>query len=336
MPKSAVKSTSTFPRKFTHFSLEERRKIAVWLKDKPRPSFEEMGRRLGRPGKTVSAEINRHGGLYAYDAARAQKKARKARTVASRQRRLLEQDSLLCQEVEARIGNGESPALISRILRLRGIMLCAETIYQHIYRDRLEKHGQLNKKMIHPRSKRRAKGRILKGGRGRLKNQKPLTDRPVASTERTEIGHVEADTIHGPGTACLLTVVDRKLRQLFALVLPDRTGETIKHGLEKITRQAAEIGLAFKSLTIDNGKEFALHEDYGNMFPQGTFFGEPHRPWQRGQIEERNRMLRWSFPKGTDFSKVTQADVDTALDRINNRPMACLKFSTPSQAFRVS
>jgi len=336
MPKSAVKSTSTLPRKFTHISLEERRKIAVWLKEKPRPPFEEMGRRLGRPGKTVSAEIKRHGGMYAYEAIRAQKKAAKARLSASKQRRLLEQEPLLCQEVEARIENGESPALISHVLRLRGIILCAETIYQHIYRDRLEKRGQLNKKMIHPRSKRRAKGRILKGGRGRLKNQKPLTDRPAASTDRTEIGHAEADTIHGPGTACLLTVVDRKSRQLFALVLPDRTAETIKHGLGKITWQAAQIGLVFKSLTIDNGKEFALHEEYGKMFPQGAFFGEPHSPWQRGQIEERNRMMRWSFPKGTDFSKVTQAEVDAALHRVNNRPMACLKFSTPRQALRAA
>lgn len=336
MPKSAVTFTPKPDPKYTHFSFDERRKIAAWLKVKPRPSFEEMGRRLGRPGKTVSAEIKRHGGLYAYESVRAQKKAVKARLSASKQRRLLEQKPLLCQEVEARITNGESPALISHVLRLRGIILCAETIYQHIYRDRAEKHGQLNKKMMHPRSKRRAKGRILKGGRGRLKNQKPITDRPVASTERTETGHAEADTIHGPGTACLLTVVDRKSRLLFALVLPDRTAETIKDGLGKITWQAAQMGLAFKSLTIDNGKEFALHEDYGKMFPQGTFFGETHSPWQRGQIEERNRMLRWSFPKGTDFSKVTQAEVDAALHRVNNRPMACLKFSTPSQALRAA
>jgi len=336
MPKSAVKSTPTPSRKFTHISIEERRKVAVWLKDKPRPAFEEMGRRLGRPGKTVSAEIKRHGGLYAYDSARAQKKAVKARLSASKVRRLLEQEPLLCQEVEARIENGDSPFLISHALRLRGIILCPETIYQHIYRDRLEKHGRLNNKMVHPRSKRRAKGRLLKGGRGRLKNQKPLVDRPAASTERTEIGHAEADTIHGPGTACLLTVVDRKSRQLFALVLPDRTAETIKHGLGKITWQAAQVGLAFKSLTIDNGKEFALHEDYGKMFAQGTFFGDPHSPWQRGQIEERNRMLRWSFPKGTDFSKVTQTEVDTALHRVNNRPMVCLQFCTPSQALRAA
>jgi len=340
MPKSAAKSTPkpvTKPkRNFTHLSIEERRRIVVALAEDPRPSMEAIGRRLGRPGKTISAEINRHGGLRAYDALRAQRKACKLRNTTGRLRRLLVLDSALCQEVEAAIMKGDSPALISRALKLRGISISAETIYEHIYRDRLEEKGRLYRKMVHPRSKRREKGRTKKSGRGKLKNQKNITERPITSTLRLEPGHVEADTIHGPGTACLLTVVDRVHRKLWSLVLPDRTADAIKLGLEKIQWQAAASGLKFKSMTIDNGKEFAHNEAYGTMFPEGTFFGDSHSPWQRGQIEERNRMLRWSFPKGTDFSKVTQEDVDAALDRINNRPMACLNYSTPNQALRAA
>ena len=319
---------------YSQLTIQERRRIAIWLKEDPDVTYTQIGKWLGRPGQTIGAEVARNGGRKKYDAAKAHNRAKRKRQKAGASRRRIS-DVFTKIVVAALLHAKLSPALISRWFKQHGQALSHEAIYQFIYWDK-KQGGSLWQLLRHPRRRRKPHSRMGKDNRGKLPNAKHISDRPQASETRSELGHAEADTVYGPGTACLLTLVERKSRMLFACVMPDRTADTVRHALAGLCRRARRRGIGLKSLTLDNGKEFAMHELFVADFKEGVYFGDTHSPWQRGQIEERNRALRWYFPKRTDFSKVSQREVDQACDQINNRPMACLDYSTPMQVVRVA
>jgi IS30 family transposase len=90
-------------------------------------------------------------------------------------------------------------------------------------------------------------------------------------------------------------------------------------------------GLEFKTLTTDNGIENKQHREITEQTGVPVFFTDPYSSWQKGGVENANKMLRHYFPKGTDFSSVTQAEVDAALWTINNKPRQCLGFKSAIQ-----
>lgn len=320
---------------YTQITLDERRKIECWLLD-PQMTYAEIGRRLCRPRQTISREVRRHGGPDAYKAASAQKRVKAARSKAGRSRMRLLTRVVMFFILEALLKAKFSPVLIARWFKENGMPISHETIYQFIYWDRRVRKGKLWQYLRHARRSRKSRPGNAEEHRGKLPNARHISERPEAAEQRLEIGHGEADTVYGPGTSCLLTLADRKSRLLFARVLPDRKADTIRKGLASIVGEARRHGILLKSLTLDNGKEFAMHELFAKHFSEGVFFGDTYSPWQRGLIEERNRALRWYFPKGTDFSKITSRQLADACLRINNRPMACLGYRTPWQVIQTA
>ncbi|WP_444932314.1 IS30 family transposase [Microbulbifer sp. SSSA002] len=85
------------------------------------------------------------------------------------------------------------------------------------------------------------------------------------------------------------------------------------------------------TITADNGKEFALHEKIGEALDAKVYFAHPYSSWERGLNENTNGLLRQYFPKKTDFKLVDQADVEAAVERLNNRPRKMLGYKTPKQ-----
>ena len=116
---------------------------------------------------------------------------------------------------------------------------------------------------------------------------------------------------------------------------------TIIAKLEEKTSSQTNLALSFalskydkdllKSMTYDNGLEFAGHTEVSNVYDISDYFCEPYHSWEKGTIENRNGVIRYYFPKGTDFSKITEEQIKYVQDKINNRPMKCLGFLTPKE-----
>lgn len=146
---------------------------------------------------------------------------------------------------------------------------------------------------------------------------------------RSRIGDWEGDTIYGGiGKGLVVTLVDRKSRFLRAGLLNSRNAEETRKVIEQMLS-----GHAIYSLSLDNGSEFADFKILEENINAPVYFAEPHKPWQRGTNENTNDILRFFFPKGYDFHKLTQARLDAIVDMINARPRKCLNWKSPREIF---
>uniref|UniRef100_UPI000E64EC9D IS30 family transposase n=1 Tax=Facilibium subflavum TaxID=2219058 RepID=UPI000E64EC9D len=87
------------------------------------------------------------------------------------------------------------------------------------------------------------------------------------------------------------------------------------------------------TITFDNGKEFATHEEIAKELDCSTYFAKPYHSWERGQNENANGLLRQYFPKGMQLNNVSLEAVTLAVDRLNSRPRKCLGYKTPCKRF---
>ena len=157
-----------------------------------------------------------------------------------------------------------------------------------------------------------------------------ITERPLAALDRAEPGHCEYDSIvsskRSGSTAALAVLVERSSRlvraQLVSTLRPEPYAKTIA-SLAK--------GLMAHTMTTDNGIENKQHRLVTKKTGAPVFFTDPYSSWQKGGVENANKMLRHYFPKGTDFATVSQTAVDEALARINNKPRRILGYKSSLQ-----
>lgn len=152
---------------------------------------------------------------------------------------------------------------------------------------------------------------------------------PKEIKERERIGDWEGDTVYGkPGKGLLVTMVDRRTRYLcLGRILCRNT----THTLAAIT--AMMKGLPVRSISLDNGSEFSDYHRLEEELHTEVYFAEPHKPWQRGSNENINDVVRFFFPKGSNFTQVTDQQVAEVEALINNRPRKCLDWATPAELF---
>jgi len=196
------------------------------------------------------------------------------------------------------------------------------TIYKYIYSKfwyGLTDH--LYTKRIRPKKRRH------KTKRQNIKYRTFINFRPLIISSKTEFGHYECDLIMGKKTSpfCLLVLIEMKTRFKIVHLLPNKWAEYVEELLHKYIKK-----YSIKSITFDNWSEFANH--FKLWIP--TYFCHAHSPREKPQVERWNRNIRRYFPKWTDFSKVTQEQIDFALQKLNNRPMKCLKYQSPSYMFK--
>ena len=151
----------------------------------------------------------------------------------------------------------------------------------------------------------------------------------MAANERSRFGDWEADTIVGYNhKSGLLTLVDRKSRFLRAAPLSRLGSKEVKTAMIEALR-----GQPLHSITPDRGREFQLHGKVTTALGVKFYFPPPHQPWQRGTNENTNGLLREYFPKGYDFSKLSDEDLQKVVDQLNHRPRKCLGYRTPAEVY---
>jgi IS30 family transposase len=170
-----------------------------------------------------------------------------------------------------------------------------------------------------------------------------ITDRPKGADDRSEVGHWEQDTVlgcKGGGLERLMTLTDRKHRLEIACKIPNGTAEAIVTAVDCLeTMLGSQFASVVKSFTPDHGSEFADWEGIERSCLNSSekrlnlFYAHAYRACERGTNENHNGMLRRFFPKGTDFSKVTDEEVCAAVRWMNNYPRKILGGLTPSQSF---
>ena len=155
---------------------------------------------------------------------------------------------------------------------------------------------------------------------------------PEDIVNRTRIGDWEGDTIYGAiGKGFVLTMVDRKSRLLCASLVSSRSPVETKAAIQRALHD-----VPVRSISLDNGSEFALFRDLENEINAPVFFARPHSPWQRGSNENLNGLLRFFFPKGSDFLSVTDEQLQFVVYLINSRPRKCLDWRSPIEVFLSS
>lgn len=304
---------------------EERNHIYRWGQEGYGPS--EIGRRLGRATSSISREIKRNKGKRGYRPKQANEKAM-ARAKRPGPRRFTDE---MKSDVETRLEDGWTPEIISERARHEGrTYVCKETIYQHIYADAKD-GGELWKELPRAQRKRRRRCPRIDGrGRGKIPNQRMIDTRPPDVETRKTVGHWEGDLINGANsTGNLVTLVERSTR--FTLV-----GRTDTKEAEEVTREICELFASMPQasrlgLTLDNGKEFAFHEQMAEETGMDVFFARPYHSWERGTNENTNGLIRRLHPKKSSFSDINEARLLRIDKYLNDRPRKCLGWMTPRE-----
>ena len=204
-----------------------------------------------------------------------------------------------------------------------------ETVYQSLF---IQGRGALRKELWRclgsGRATRRAPGRPA-STKGQIRDMVMISERPAEVEDRAVPGHWEGDLIIGKNQTAIGTLVERWSRYVMLFPLPEgKTAEAVRIALTETVQRLPEH--LWKSLTWDQGKEMAQHAKFSIDTGVDVYFCDPKSPWQRGSNENTNGLLRQYFPKGTDMSRLTQADLDQAAHSLNGRPRQTLNWKTPS------
>jgi IS30 family transposase len=302
-------------------------------------SIREIAKGLERAASTVSREVVRHGGRSLYRASEADHQAWKS---ALRPRPcLLALHRKLRTMVASKLILDWSPEQISGWLKKRysnneSMRVSHETIYRSLF---IQARGVLKKELMqHLRSQRlirrsrhaRADGQ----SHGQIVDAISIRERPAEVEDRAIPGHWEGDLLAGTSNSHIATLVERHSRFVILVKVPSKDTATVVAALSRHVRKLP--ASLRRSLTWDRGLEMAKHKSFTVATKVQVYFCDPQSPWQRGTNENTNGLLRQYFPKKTDLSSYSQADLDKVALRLNQRPRKTLGFETPAGKLQAS
>jgi IS30 family transposase len=294
-------------------------------------SMLQVGDYLGRSAGTISRELSRNvSSTHEYKPHLAQRYYERRREESKSPYRL-EEEVFLREYVEKKLKKYWSPEQISSgIWKESKIQVSPLTLYSWVYRNRTE-GGELYK-YLRQNHHRRRKQRGGDDRRGQIPGRRMIDERPKVVNERKRLGDWESDTVEGrKGSGFIATHVERKTRYTVAVKVADKSAETVTQATLAAMRKLPPEKV--KTMTFDNGKEFAGFKELERGLEMRSYFAHPYHSWERGTNENTNGLLRQFFPKGMDFGKIMQSDVDIALELLNNRPRKCLNYRTPAEVF---
>ena len=245
-------------------------------------------------------------------------------------------DVALSNFLEKRIlHHGRSPAAALAEARKAGFTtsICVGTLYNYITMGlfiTLTDADLLEKTTRKPRKK-------DKGPKVAHENLPSIEQRPDFIRRRLERGHWEMDLVVScsGSTAALLTLTERVTREEIIIKIPNRKARTVRRALNRLERKTPSFREKFKSITTDNGSEFLEYDKLVRSVYGGKrfdiYYCHSYAAWEKGTNENHNRMIRRFFPKGTDFSKVTNEQVAAVQDWMNDYPRKILGWKTPRE-----
>lgn len=310
-----------------YYQLTERERYQIYLMRQVGYTQTEIAEELARSPSTISRELRRNQGLRGYRPGQAQRLSDERRRSAHKAYKVTHEvegwiETLIRQELSPQ-------QVVDYLKRHKRLSLHHETVYQLIYTDKDDGGDLYTHLRIASKAYRKRYGTYDR--RGRIKNRVGIEQRPAVVNRRRRIGDWEGDTVMGKKRkSALLTLVERKTLYAVILRLKGKQAEQLANaaiqGLKPLKQR-------IKTITLDNGLEFAEHEKIAKALAADIYFAHPYASWERGINENTNGLIRQYFPKGTDFNKVTDEEIKHVMDRLNNRPRASRGGRSPNELF---
>ena len=304
---------------YQHLSQTERYQIYILMKDGK--TKKEIARLIHRHPSTISRELARNAGDRGYRPKQADLLAQE-RALGSRNAPQISSSDW--NQVLVYLNQKWSPEQIAQ-----KVGISHETIYRHIYVDKAA-GGQLYQQLRcqKKRRKRYAGGRDR---RGQIIGRRPICERPKHIESRIQIGHWEGDTVIGVGhQQAIVTLVERKSGYAILAKVRNKTADLVGRAMIDHLQPVAPL---VKTMTFDNGKEFADHQRIDAALNSTVYFADPFASWQRGSNENFNGLLRQYIPKKRPLSTVTDNELKMIEKQLNHRPRKRLGFKTPNEVF---
>ncbi len=309
---------------YKQLNSEQRYALSLFLKEKI--SYTAIAKKIGVSISTISREVKRNRSKRGYSYKKAQESAeiRKERSTSNRS---------ICKYIKQKAleyltKEQWSPQQISGyLLKTEGIQISHETIYKMIRADKAA-GGKLYLNC-------RNKGKYRKRAVGKvtpIPNRKSIHERPIEA-DGTRIGDIEMDLIVGKGNkGAILTLADRATNFLWMHKLEQ--GKNAEGVAKAVCQELFPYIKYIKTITTDNGSEFAKHEAISKGLKGiSVYFADPYSSWQKGCIENANKLIRQYIPKNMDFSLISQDFVKSIQYKINARPRKKLNFDSPKKVF---
>lgn len=317
-------------KKRNKITAQERDQIAVCLA--AGLSLRKIADKLDRSVSSISDEIKRNSVGGQYQAIKAQQLSEK-RNKASRRLNPLKSPqaySYVCDKLRC----GWSPEQIAGRLRKNNggkTVICHETIYNYVFNSEDGKKKNLKQYLTRGHRYRR-KWYARRSYRRGIPDRVSLDLRPKRINNRSQFGHWEIDSVEGKAhKKGIHTFLERKTRYYQATILENIDSEFgVRSQLEVFGSLPSKARL---SATFDNGKENYNHTKLQTKLGMKTYFCDPNAAWQKGANEHFNGILRRYIPKKTDLTTLSQLELEEIVEEINNRPLKCLYYQTPNEAF---
>ena len=284
----------------------------------------KIAQQLGVDKSTISRELRRNRGRRGYRPKQAQEKA-----LERRNKKVQPNISAATwQIVDAKLLEDWSPEQITGWLKKEQLpSISPEWIYQYVYADK-RAGGTLHKHLRCQKKRRKRYGQYDR--RGIIPARRSIEARPEAVDLRERLGDWESDTIIGKGhQGAVLTLTERKSRFTLIRKVTQRSAELVAKNMLDLLSWVHHR----KTITSDNGKEFAAHQMISKELLIDFFFAHPYAAWERGTNENANGLVRQYLPKDRDLSTVSAQEEIMIMDRLNLRPRKCLDFKTPFEVF---
>ena len=312
-----------------HLTYEERCHIFTCLENGFSQS--EIATALNRDPSVISREIKRNSGLRGYRLKQAHEKAIERRVRASSSPKKMTPHTIQTIKEMLRTTQASPQQISGRLKKIYGINVSHESIYRFIWADK--KSGGILYKHLRHNGKKYNKRSGKKAGRGLIPNRIDIDERPPIVEKKERFGDFELDTIVGARhKGAIVSIVDRASKYTYLVLVPQATSENINQAIFQRLSLLSKKGL-IQTYTADNGKEFSGHEKIVKDLGGSFFFAKPYHSWERGLNEHTNGLVRQYFPKKTDFTTLTEEEVQIVERKLNDRPRAVLDFNTPAEIF---
>jgi len=322
--------------KYKRLTNTEREEISRCLANKQSPA--EITRQLGRAASTISREIKRNRGKTGYRAFGASKRAQVAASSRRNGKSKIAKSKKLRDYILESLKKEWSPEEISERIQIEyptdmGMRISHEAIYGYIY---VLPRGELKQTLIRAlrqehKYRRKQKAGKVEENRGKIANMLSIEERPVEVADRSVPGHWEGDLILGKyKRSALGTLVERTTRYTILVPLGNKKdAATVRQEFAKAFQGVpAELK---KTMTYDQGKEMSEHQRFTIDTGIQVYFAHPGSPWERGTNENTNGLIRQYFPKGTDFSEVSEEKIKAVQRKLNDRPRKALDYYKPDE-----